>query len=102
MFGWTFDEMQPGLWMCRLPGYVGGEPEQPVPRDVVAALVATPPEGAVGWNVDFWVSDADQTAQVAAELGGRLVEPPAEDGMFRRAVIADPVGAVFSVSQLLR
>ena len=42
MFGWETDTFELGesevtLW--RLPGYVGGEPEQPVPRDLVATMV---------------------------------------------------------------
>jgi len=43
VFGWqaeAFDEAGPGVSLFRLPGYVGGEPGQPVPRDVVAAMMA--------------------------------------------------------------
>ena len=42
LFGWQAEAFDAGpgmeLWLWRLPGYVGGEPQQPVPRDVVAAM----------------------------------------------------------------
>ncbi len=38
VFGWEPEAFGP-LTLLRLPGYVGGEPGQPVPRDVVAVLV---------------------------------------------------------------
>src|SRR5947208_340954 len=71
LFGWQADSFDLGgvegtLW--RVPGYVGGDPHQPVPRDVVGVML---PPGAVDgpprWSVDFWVSDADGTARKAAE-----------------------------------
>ncbi len=37
LFGWEADAFGP-VWLFRLPGYVGGEPAQPVPRDVIAAM----------------------------------------------------------------
>ena len=102
-FGWQAEpmgdgEMAPSLF--RLPGYVGGEPQQPVPRDVVAVMFS-PPQGPSHWSVDFWVSDADSVSAHAWELGGAVVSPPADNAGFRSSVIADPHGAVFSVSQLL-
>ena len=83
------------------PGYVGGEPEQPVPRDVVAAMTAGEPGAAARrWSVDFWIADADGAAAAAPELGGTVVAEPFDDAMFRRAVLAAPDGATFAVSQL--
>jgi uncharacterized protein len=43
-----------------VPGFVGGEPQQPVPRDVVAAMVTMtseqfPAEVPSHWRPDFWV-----------------------------------------------
>ncbi len=88
--------------MWRLPGYVGGEPQQPVPRDVVAAMEPAQPDAAPEWAVDFCVADADTTARTAAARGGRvLVAPHDTDIGFRTAILADPEGATFSVSQLL-
>jgi hypothetical protein len=53
------------------------------------------------WSIDFWVKDADETAQRAAELGGTVIAPPFDVpgvGM-REAVLADPQGAAFSVTR---
>jgi predicted enzyme related to lactoylglutathione lyase len=99
VFGWETDEFAPGIVLFRRPGYVGGEPEQPVPRDVVAVMMGG--ESDPGWGVDVWVADADATAALAASLGGRVVVEPHAIPGFRNAVIADPQGAVLSVSQLL-
>jgi len=97
LFGWETESFGPSVMLLRRPGYVGGEPEQPVPRDVVAVMSA----GAPAWNIDLWVSGADATVALAAELGGSVVVPPREIPGFRNAVIADPQGATLSVSQLL-
>jgi predicted enzyme related to lactoylglutathione lyase len=96
VFGWETDGFD-GVSLWRLPGFVGGEPMQPVPRDVVGVLM--PAEGrAPGWDVNFWVDDADKTAARAAELGGRVVVPPFDGPVTRDAVLADPHGGVFSVT----
>jgi predicted enzyme related to lactoylglutathione lyase len=100
MFGWEAEPAGP-ISLFRLPGFVGGEPEQPVPRDVVAALQPGA-AGPAGWAVDFWIADAEAAAATAERAGGRVLEPPADAGPFRRAVLADPEGAAFSVSQLVR
>lgn len=100
VFGWERDEFGPAsLW--RLPGYVGGEPGQPVPRDVVAT--ARQAERPPRWDVDFWIADADLAARTAQDSGGSIVsEPAVQPGLpFRSATLADPDGAVFTVSQLL-
>jgi uncharacterized protein len=97
LFGWKTEDFGDGVTLWRLPGYVGGEPEQPVARDVVAAMTAgDEPE----WSVDFWIHDADAAAEQAPQLGGRTLVPPFDMPGFRRAVLADPEGAAFSVSQL--
>lgn len=100
VFGWTHaDSGQAGLW--QLPGYVGGEPTQPVPRDVVA--VSMPGETPARWDVDFWVADADMAARAAETGGGQVISAPAPvPGLpFRSATLADPDGGRFSISQLL-
>lgn len=89
--------------LCRLPGFVGGEPQQPVPRDVVAGMLPAAGNGAGSdstWNVDLWIDDADAAADRTPALGGTVVQAPHESPGFRRAVLADPRGAVFSVSAL--
>jgi predicted enzyme related to lactoylglutathione lyase len=100
LFGWEAEQFGP-MTLWRLPAYVGGEPSQPVPRDVIA--VAQSSDGASRWDVDFRIADADAAARAARDAGGAVVAEPAnQDSIpFRRAVLADPDGAVFSVSQLL-
>ena len=100
VFGWQPEQFGPvTLW--RLPGYVGGEPRQPVPRDVVGVMAPLPEGAPPSWSVDFWIDGADATAEHAARLGGKIIAPPHDAAGFRSSVIADPQGAVFSVSQLL-
>ena len=100
LFGWQAEEFGPSLWLFRRPGYVGGEPEQPVPRDVVAAMTAGG-DGPAAWSVDFWIADADAAAAAAAGLGGTVLAEPSDEAIFRRAVLAAPDGTSFSVSQKL-
>jgi uncharacterized protein len=97
LFGWESEPFgPPGLKLFRLPGYVGGEPQQPVPRDVVAAMA--PADREPYWSVDFWVDDADAVAEATAQLGGSVLAPPSDAGGMRQAVLADPHGAAFSVT----
>jgi hypothetical protein len=104
LFGWEaegFSDGGPGVSLFRLPGYVGGEPGQPVARDVVAAMMALPKgSGPAAWNLDFWIADADQAAAAAPGLGGKVIEAPDDAPPFRRAVLAAPDGATFSISEL--
>ncbi|HEY1359409.1 MAG TPA: VOC family protein [Thermoleophilaceae bacterium] len=97
VFGWETDDFGP-VTIWRLPGYVGGEPDQPVPRDVVAVMT---PGDSAAWMVNFWVDDVERTASHAEELGGRVLSPPAADGVGVTAVLADPQGAAFSVSRVV-
>jgi uncharacterized protein len=105
VFGWQVDDFQAGdfeVGMFRLPGYVGGEPAQPVPRDVVATMLPLAEGAEPGWSVDFWVDDIDRVVAIAGERGGAVIAPPAEVvEAFRQAVLADPNGVAFSVSQLV-
>ena len=108
VFGWETMPFQLGefeVTMFRLPGYVGGTPEQPVPRDVVATMAPLAGENGnepkAHWSVDFWVGDVDATAGRAPELGGTVVMPPYDIPGFRQAVLIDPEGAAFSATQLM-
>jgi hypothetical protein len=96
LFGWENEEFAPGISLFRLPGYVGGEPAQPVPRDVIAVMAQD--DGPARWSVDFWVTDADDLAARASELGGSVLVPPFDSIPTRQAVVADPFGAAFSVT----
>lgn len=98
-FGMGGDE----ITMFTLPGYVGGEPEQPVPRNLVATLA--PPGASDGapahWSVDFWVSDPDEAARITKEMGGQVLSEPFEipDLGMRQAALADPQGARFTITR---
>jgi hypothetical protein len=87
------------------PATWGGEPQQPVSREVVAVMVSMrpdmPADTPAHWRLDFWVADADATAADAAKLGGQIVAGPFDTPGFRQAIVADREGAVFSVSQLM-
>jgi uncharacterized protein len=104
VFGWETDAFG-DMTMWRVPGYLGGKPEQPVPRDVVAGMAPLAPDMlAAGvrphWRIDFWVEDVDATAAAAAAFGGGTVVPPFDLPIARQAVLVDPQGAVFSVSRI--
>ena len=105
VFGWETKEFAAGDFvatMWRLPGFVGGEPEQPVPRDVVATMAEVPSSaGAAIWRPDFWVDDAEAAVQKAESLGGTVVEPVSSSPVGKNAVLADPAGAAFSINQLI-
>jgi len=105
LFGWRSEPIAPGspVILFRLPDYVGGEPGQPIPRDVVAAMRGIE-EGHDGvpphWNVSLKVEDTDAVAAHAAELGGTVLMPPTDTLGVRSAVLLDPQGAAFSISHL--
>jgi len=101
VFGWqlqTVPDAPFAFW--RLPGYVGGVPEQPIPRDVVAVMapIVEPSEVPPHWAVNFRVDDVDGTAERAVALGGQLLLAPTDTPRFRNAVIADPQQGVIAVS----
>ncbi len=96
VFGWTTESFGEAT-LFRLPGYVGGEPAQPVSREVIAAMRAAddvPPN----WMPDFWVPSADEAAISAARLGGSVLAPPTDGPVSRSAVLVDPSGVVFSAT----
>lgn len=102
LFGWEAEPFGQGgaTFLFRLPNYVGGLPQQPVPRDVVAVMTERRSAGddtGAQWGVDFRVDDVDQTAHLAEQLGGTLAVAPYDTPFSRNAVLADPQGAVFSV-----
>ncbi|MGC4110601.1 MAG: VOC family protein [Nocardioides sp.] len=99
VFGWQTEAFGPAT-LFRLPGYVGGEESQPVPRDVVAAMLPAPEGAAAGWGVQFWVDDADAAAETTRRMGGTVLQEPYDEAPFRHAMVADPGGAVMQVSQL--
>ena len=99
------DTLQPDpeaamAFLFRLPGYVGGEPHQPVSREVVATMAAVRDDGAPRWSVNFWDRDVDATAAKAVELGARTLVAPFDTPMSRTAVLADPHGAAFTINNV--
>jgi predicted enzyme related to lactoylglutathione lyase len=54
-------------------------------------------ERGAHWMTYFEVADVSAVAARAAELGGRVVEPPRDSHYGRMATLADPEGAVFAV-----
>ena len=107
VFGWGIDAMDAGdaevvMWI--LDGYLGGEPQQPVRRDVVATML---PAGGDGeeqpphWSVDFWIADVDAGIATVRELGGQVLTEPYDipgTGL-RQAVVRDPQGATLTITQ---
>jgi predicted enzyme related to lactoylglutathione lyase len=58
VLGWTTEAFDP-MVLWRLPGYVGGVPEQPVSREIVAVMARAGEGEAAHWRADFWIADAD-------------------------------------------
>lgn len=102
LFGWKLDRLAGApLAYWRLPGHVGGQVNQCMPRHVVAVAAAigedepTPPH----WSISFLVAGCDETAGKARELGGTVLLAPTDGAGFRSGVLADPQGGVIAISQ---
>jgi uncharacterized protein len=103
LFGWetdTFDMGTGEFTMWRVRGYEGGEPGQPVSREVVATMAPMTGDAPPHWAIDFWVHDVDATAATAVDLGGQVLAPPFDTPVGRTAVLSDPRAAAFSVSRV--
>jgi len=99
VFGWTTEAFGE-FTLLRLPGYVGGEPRQPVSREVVATMARADDGAAAGWGVNLWDGDVDASAAKAVALGGRVIAGPFDTPMARMAVLADPAGAALTISNV--
>jgi predicted enzyme related to lactoylglutathione lyase len=110
VFGWNVDAHL-GAGMIRLPGYGAHlaatvdpdifERQAFAPEgfaDVVAGLTAS--EGDARWEIRFAVADRDATAAEAERLGAEIASSTETDWT-REAVVVDPQGARFVVSQLV-
>jgi uncharacterized protein len=106
LFGWDTRSFEMGggeITMFTVPGYVGGEPQQPVPRDVVAVMAprSANDDGLPRWTVGFWVADVDAAVRKLSGAGGEVLAPPYDltgAGM-RQAVVRDPQGALLTLTQ---
>jgi Glyoxalase-like domain len=91
------------ITMFTVPGYVGGELQQPVPRDLVAVMapVAANEEDPPRWTVDFWVADVDAAVSKVSDAGGQVLAPPHDltGASLRQAVVRDPHGAALTLTQ---
>jgi predicted enzyme related to lactoylglutathione lyase len=99
VFGWTTEAFGP-FTMFRLPGYVGGEPQQPVSREVVATMAPAEAGESPRWSADFWVADVDAVVASAERLGGCTIAPPFDNPVGQTAMLADPTGVSFTVSSV--
>ncbi len=116
VFGWRVLDMGGGSAMWALSAY-GDHLEARTPgtresyasmggpsgfEDVVASVVPRAEAGAAAhWAVTFAVDDADACAARAAELGGQVLSGPTDAPWVRAAVLQDPHGASFTVSQFV-
>lgn len=109
VFGWAVDETL-GAGMIRVPGYGDHlaatvdpgihERQEFAPEgfaDVVAGLTRA---DDARWWIRFTVDDRDDAAARAESLGG-VIRSSAQTDWTREAVIEDPQGARFIVSQLV-
>lgn len=113
VFGWKPLDVGTGT-MWALPGY-GDHLEQlnpgmrasmrqmgaPEGFEDVVARIAPRDGGAARWTVTFAVDDASAAVARARELGGSVVAEPRNVPWERFAVLADPAGAPFGVSQFV-
>jgi predicted enzyme related to lactoylglutathione lyase len=113
LFGWELDPADEtgggALW--RQPGY-GDHLESTVDPEIRTRQANAPAgfadaiawlfpatEGTARWQVSFTVADRDESVAAAEKLGGSVVGKPADDAWTRTAVLRDPQGAGFVVSQ---
>ncbi len=58
-------------------------------------------DGEPRWHPDFWGAYAEAVAARTAERGGTVITAPFDAPPFKQAVLSDPQGGMFSVSQLV-
>jgi uncharacterized protein len=112
LFGWRAADLDQGAGtMLQVPGYGGHlaatvdpgiyERQGSAPpgfADVIGALVVIAAGEAPRWHVTFTVADRDDSAATAERLGAMVVS--SSDSLWTKdALIRDPQGAAFTVSQ---
>jgi uncharacterized protein len=115
LFSWELDaadESADMAAMWRRPGY-GDHLESTVDPDIrtrqaqapagfadaIAWLVPTAGAETAHWHVSFTVADRDDSVATARRLGATVVGEPVDDAWTRRALVRDPQGAEFTLSQ---
>ncbi|KQO96640.1 VOC family protein [Leifsonia sp. Leaf264] len=108
VFGWQVDA-DLGAGMVRLPGY-GDHLANTIDPDIRERQAFAPPgfadvvagieqgEAPARWEVRFTVEDRDAAAALAESAGGTVLSSD-EGPWTREALIRDPHGALFTVSQ---
>jgi uncharacterized protein len=115
VFGWLADPLDmgggSGTWMFRVAGYGDflaerdpeireRQAEDQAPEgfaDAVATMSRS--DGPAHWGITFAVADADAAFARATELGARVVTPLFDTDYTRMGTIADPQGAVLTLSE---
>jgi predicted enzyme related to lactoylglutathione lyase len=112
LFGWVAADMAQGAGtMLQVPGYgnhlaatvdPGIHQRQaaapPGFADVIGGLVVVDPGEPARWQVTFTVADRDDSVATAERLGATVLR--SADGLWtRNALLRDPQGATFTVSQ---
>jgi predicted enzyme related to lactoylglutathione lyase len=112
VFGWRAADLEQGAaTMLQVPGYGDHlaatvdpgihERQASAPpgfADAIGFLVITRPDEPVHWHVTFTVADRDDSAATAERLGATIVTS-ADDLWTKNAVVRDPQGAQFTISQ---
>jgi len=118
VFGWEADELDLGggqkSTMLRRPGY-GDHLAATIDPDIHRRQegIAAPPgfADAIGWmaalddgeqphwHVTFAVADRDESVATAVKLGGSDLSGPVDSAWTKTAIVCDPQGATFTLSQ---
>ena len=112
VFGWRAADLEQGAGtMLQVPGYGDHlaatvdpgihERQAAAPpgfADVIGGLVIIGAGESAGWHVIFTVADRDDSAATAERLGATIVTS-SDDLWTRNALVRDPQGAEFTVSQ---
>jgi predicted enzyme related to lactoylglutathione lyase len=112
VFGWRAADLAQGAGtMIQVPGYGDHlaatvdpdihERQDSAPpgfADVIGGLVITGPREPARWHVTFTVADRDAATTTAERLGATIVTS-SDDTWTKNALVRDPQGAEFTVSQ---
>jgi uncharacterized protein len=111
IFGWRGVEMPGAGTMIQVPGYGDHlantsdpdiyERQAGAPSgfaDVIGGLAVIGPDEPARWHVTFSVADRDVSAATAERLGAKIVKS-SDDFWTKSAVVRDPQGAEFTLSQ---